>query len=223
MIEKFRYSKDHKEVEMDDFAVDETNDWTNDEHENNLLNKMKQLKDELQKTRGRIFAQKKYLDKTPQHRRGLTEQDQSQHKLKRHLMNADSQEKSVVTLDITTIKESLSESGKNFTFLYQDIFSTQNPTFLSCQDLPQSTDALETVGSGYTKKVTKANIRGRHVALKQANRKGHDGTECAQYGMAESDCYSLANYKVLKELALLQQLKSPHIIQVRCTYMQIRL
>ena len=193
----------------------------NDESENNLRNMIKRLKDELLETRTRIAVQKQNLTKIPQYRKDLTEQNQLQHKLKRHLMNADSQEKSVVTLDTATIKERLSESGKNFTFLYQNIlFSTQNSNSLSCQDLPQSTNALETVGSGYTKKVTRADIRGRYVALKQANLKG---TECAQYGMAENDCYSLANYKVLKELALLQQLNSPHIIQVRTTYMQLLL
>ena len=60
----------------------------------------------------------------------------------------------------------------------------------------------------------KANVGGKYVALKQANREGHDGLECAQNGMSGKDCYRLANYKVLKELALLQQLKSPHIIKV---------
>ena len=161
MIEGFRYSNDQKGVKMGNFAVDKTSSQTNDEYKKSLRNKMKQLKNELEKTRTRIAVQKQDLDKIPKHQRDLTMQKQSEHKLKRHLMNANSLEKSVVTLETSTIKQRLSKGGKKFTFLYQNIFSTQNSTFLSCQDLPQSTDALETVGSGYTKKVTKARFRGR--------------------------------------------------------------
>ena len=203
--------EDHKRIVRDHNS--DTQGLIDDNDEHYLLNKMKNLKDKLRKTRSRIFMQKQFLKEMTQHRENL-EQVISENKLKRHLMNADGQEKSVPSVTTQVQHQDKLKSSTNFTFLYKFIFSKQSSSFLSCQNLPQNLNVLETLGTGYTKKVMKANIEGKYVALKQANRRGHDGTECVQYGMEVKDCYRLANYKVLKELALLQQLKSPHIIKV---------
>ncbi|XP_022105604.1 extracellular tyrosine-protein kinase PKDCC-like isoform X3 [Acanthaster planci] len=72
----------------------------------------------------------------------------------------------------------------------------------------------ELVGFGYTKRVQKAFLGGKPVALKTPLSNGPDMTQCVGYGMSKEECFTLANFKVLKEIALLQQLQHPNIIKV---------
>ncbi|XP_022105595.1 extracellular tyrosine-protein kinase PKDCC-like isoform X2 [Acanthaster planci] len=72
----------------------------------------------------------------------------------------------------------------------------------------------ELVGFGYTKRVQKAFLGGKPVALKTPLSNGPDMTQCVGYGMSKEECFTLANFKVLKEIALLQQLQHPNIIKI---------
>ncbi|XP_072049455.1 extracellular tyrosine-protein kinase PKDCC-like [Amphiura filiformis] len=182
--------------------------------ENILLKKLKSLKDELKRTRSRIYTQKQLVtENRTQYKRDLA-QNPLENKLKRHLMNADGLDQSLVTMTTTSLQQRQVEFRDINQALYENIHFHPNSSFISCQDLPKNTNLLEHVGAGYTKQVKKIMIDDKVVALKQANRKGHDGKECVQFGMNAPDCLKLANYKVLKELALLQQLESPHIIKL---------
>lgn len=177
-----------------------------EDDDNVLLDKLDFLKEQLKKTRNRINIYKNNFGYK-------AVGEPFENNLKRHLMNAD---KVFVTSDqqhsMDEVAKSpfLDEGNK----ILHSINKSNSSSFITCQEIPQNLDTLERIGSGYTKQVYKVNIGGKYVALKQANREGHDGLECAQNGMSGKDCYRLANYKVLKELALLQQLKSPHIIKL---------
>ncbi|XP_071810404.1 extracellular tyrosine-protein kinase PKDCC-like [Asterias amurensis] len=86
---------------------------------------------------------------------------------------------------------------------------------IRCRDINSIPDSQkEFVGSGFTKRVQKASLGGRYVALKTPLRDGPDMSECAKFGMGDDECFRLANFKVLKEIALLQQLQHPNIIKV---------
>lgn len=89
---------------------------------------------------------------------------------------------------------------------------------LGCEDLAH-VNSREQVGSGYTKRVERVELRdGRWVAVKSVWTEGHDVTTCLKRGVMKRDCVQLANYKLMKEIALLQQLRHPNIIKVRPTY-----
>ncbi|XP_071478671.1 uncharacterized protein [Diadema antillarum] len=87
---------------------------------------------------------------------------------------------------------------------------------LGCRDLAR-VNSREHVGSGYTKRVERARLGGgdgRLVALKSVWREGKDVTACVELGMAERDCLRLASYKLLKEIALMQQLRHQNILKL---------
>ncbi|XP_054759662.2 uncharacterized protein LOC129265735 [Lytechinus pictus] len=87
--------------------------------------------------------------------------------------------------------------------------------YLGCEDLAHI-NSRELVGSGYTKRVERVELRdGRWVAVKSVWTEGNDVTACLDRGMAKRDCIQLANYKLLKETALLHQLRHPNIVKVR--------
>lgn len=76
--------------------------------------------------------------------------------------------------------------------------------------------ALEVLGSGYTKLVVKANLAGGlAVALKLVNEQGIDMGKCLEeYGEPEA-CRQLVAYKLKKEMVLLKRLQHPNVIGLR--------
>ena len=84
-----------------------------------------------------------------------------------------------------------------------------------CQEINGITHSQkEYVGSGFTKRVQRALLGDTYVALKTPLQDGPDVIECTHYGMKIDECFRLANFKVMKEIALLQQLQHPNIIKV---------
>lgn len=76
--------------------------------------------------------------------------------------------------------------------------------------------AVEVLGSGYTKLVVKANLAGgQPVALKLVNEKGIDMSKCVEDFKDPHGCRELVSYKLKKEVVLLQRLQHPNIIKVR--------
>ncbi len=86
---------------------------------------------------------------------------------------------------------------------------------IRCRDINSIPDSQkEFVGSGFTKRVQKARLGGRYVSLKTPLRDGPDVSSCTKFGMGVDECFRLANFKILKEVALLQQLQHPNIVKV---------
>lgn len=76
--------------------------------------------------------------------------------------------------------------------------------------------AVEVLGSGYTKLVVKANLAGgQPVALKLVNEKGIDMSKCVEDFKDPHGCRELVSYKLKKELVLLQRLQHPNVIKVK--------
>lgn len=76
--------------------------------------------------------------------------------------------------------------------------------------------ALEVLGSGYTKLVVKVNLAGgQPVALKLVNEKGIDMSKCVEDFQDPHGCRELVSYKLKKELVLLQRLQHPNVIKVK--------
>ncbi|XP_063802668.1 extracellular tyrosine-protein kinase PKDCC-like [Pseudophryne corroboree] len=85
---------------------------------------------------------------------------------------------------------------------------------LTCQDLTHIT-GTDYIGSGFTKLVLKGTLlNGRAVALKSVHAEGNDMKRCLQLYGDHAGCHRLATYKLQKEIALLQILRSPGIIQL---------
>ncbi|KAG9481488.1 hypothetical protein GDO78_010617 [Eleutherodactylus coqui] len=88
------------------------------------------------------------------------------------------------------------------------------PQILTCKDLTYMTE-LEFIGSGFTKVVVKGTLlNGKSIALKSIHGKGNDIKQCLQQYGDYSGCHRLATYKLQKEIALLQILHHPGIIQL---------
>ncbi|KAM9356389.1 extracellular tyrosine-protein kinase PKDCC [Pholidichthys leucotaenia] len=80
--------------------------------------------------------------------------------------------------------------------------------------------AVETLGSGYTKRVVKVNLAtGEPVALKLVNEQGIDMGKCLEDFRDPRGCRELVSYKLKKEMVLLQRLKHPNVIKLKghCT------
>lgn len=76
--------------------------------------------------------------------------------------------------------------------------------------------AVEILGSGYTKLVVKVNLAGgQPVALKLVNEKGIDMGKCVEDFKDLQGCRELVSYKLKKEIVLLQRLQHPNIIKVK--------
>lgn len=76
--------------------------------------------------------------------------------------------------------------------------------------------AVEVLGSGYTKLVVKVNLAdGRAVALKLVNEQGIDMGKCVEDFQDPQGCRELVSYKLQKEIVLLQRLQHPNVIKVK--------
>ncbi|XP_053330431.1 extracellular tyrosine-protein kinase PKDCC-like [Spea bombifrons] len=85
---------------------------------------------------------------------------------------------------------------------------------LGCEDLVHLTE-INYVGSGFTKLVLKGTLLdGTTVALKSVHAEGNDMKQCIQLHGDHAGCHRLATYKLQKEVALLQILRHPGIIQL---------
>uniref|UniRef100_A0A3B4B1I2 Protein kinase domain-containing protein n=1 Tax=Periophthalmus magnuspinnatus TaxID=409849 RepID=A0A3B4B1I2_9GOBI len=86
---------------------------------------------------------------------------------------------------------------------------------LGCDSLVDM-QALEVLGSGYTKLVVKANLAGGlAVALKLVNEQGIDMGKCVEEFNEPEACRQLVAYKLKKEMVLLKRLQHPNVIGVR--------
>ncbi|XP_040917448.1 extracellular tyrosine-protein kinase PKDCC [Toxotes jaculatrix] len=76
--------------------------------------------------------------------------------------------------------------------------------------------AVEVLGSGYTKLVVKVNLSGgQPVALKLVNEQGIDMGKCLEDFKDPQGCRELVSYKLKKEIVLLQRLQHPNIIKLK--------
>ncbi|XP_053191753.1 extracellular tyrosine-protein kinase PKDCC [Scomber japonicus] len=86
---------------------------------------------------------------------------------------------------------------------------------MDCESLVDM-QAVEILGSGYTKLVVKVNLAGgQPVALKLVNEKGIDMGKCVEDFKDPQGCRELVSYKLKKEMVLLQRLQHPNIIKLR--------
>lgn len=75
--------------------------------------------------------------------------------------------------------------------------------------------AVEVLGSGYTKLVVKVRLAGgQPVALKLVNEQGIDMGKCVEDFKDPRGCRELVSYKLKKEIVLLQRLQHPNVIKV---------
>ncbi|KAF3701191.1 Extracellular tyrosine-protein kinase PKDCC [Channa argus] len=76
--------------------------------------------------------------------------------------------------------------------------------------------AVDVLGSGYTKLVVKVNLAGgQPVALKLVNEQGIDMGKCLEDFKDPQGCRELVSYKLQKEIVLLQRLQHPNVIKLK--------
>lgn len=76
--------------------------------------------------------------------------------------------------------------------------------------------AVDVLGSGYTKLVVKVNLAGgQAVALKLVNEQGIDMGKCVEDFKDPQGCRELVSYKLQKEIVLLQRLQHPNVIKLK--------
>ncbi|KAM8921261.1 extracellular tyrosine-protein kinase PKDCC-like [Pelodytes ibericus] len=95
-----------------------------------------------------------------------------------------------------------------------DIYLPATTRALDCEDLTYL-KGIDHIGSGVTKLVLKVALSdGRLIALKSVHVEGNDIKRCVQIHGDYVGCHRLATYKLQKEVALLQILQHPGIIQL---------
>ncbi|XP_072283766.1 extracellular tyrosine-protein kinase PKDCC-like [Pyxicephalus adspersus] len=88
------------------------------------------------------------------------------------------------------------------------------PGMLTCKNLSHLS-GINYIGSGFTKLVLKGTlVNGRDIALKTVHSEGNDVKNCVQVYGDHVGCHRLATYKLQKEIALMQILQHPGIIQL---------
>ncbi|XP_029315803.1 extracellular tyrosine-protein kinase PKDCC [Cottoperca gobio] len=86
---------------------------------------------------------------------------------------------------------------------------------MDCESLVDM-QAVEVLGSGYTKLVVKVNLAGgQPVALKLVNEQGIDMGKCVEDFKDPRGCRELVSYKLKKEIVLLQRLQHPNVIKLK--------
>ncbi|XP_022606480.1 extracellular tyrosine-protein kinase PKDCC [Seriola dumerili] len=86
---------------------------------------------------------------------------------------------------------------------------------MGCESLVDM-QAMEVLGSGYTKLVVKVNLAGgQPVALKLVNEQGIDMSKCLEDFKDPQGCRELVSYKLKKEIVLLQRLQHPNVIKLK--------
>lgn len=87
---------------------------------------------------------------------------------------------------------------------------------MGCDSLADM-QAVEILGSGYTKLVVKVNLAGESepVALKLVNEQGIDMGKCVEDFKDPRGCRELVSFKLRKEMVLLQRLQHPNVIKVK--------
>ncbi|XP_051578689.1 extracellular tyrosine-protein kinase PKDCC-like [Myxocyprinus asiaticus] len=92
---------------------------------------------------------------------------------------------------------------------------TINETDIGCEELA-GMKAVDFLGSGYTKTVLKvALLQGLFVALKSVNHQGTDMRMCMDDFKDSQRCLEFVSFKLRKEIALLQRLQHPNIVQLK--------
>ncbi|XP_018416586.1 PREDICTED: extracellular tyrosine-protein kinase PKDCC-like [Nanorana parkeri] len=85
---------------------------------------------------------------------------------------------------------------------------------LTCQDLSYLS-RIDYIGSGFTKLVLRGTLlNGKGIAVKTVHGEGNDVRSCVQAHGDSVGCHRLATYKLQKEIALMQILRHPGIIQL---------
>lgn len=144
---------------------------------------------------------------------------------KRHLMDTIRRDQhAVVTSEagrLTSVggdgRAEVKGTVKSASDLIHKNYKISENSMFNCHDIASSSH-VSYVGSGYTKTVDIVTINGTKVALKRPAMGGKDMTHCVESGTPRADCWTLSSYKVLKEIALLQQLHHPSIIKVSVFY-----
>lgn len=86
---------------------------------------------------------------------------------------------------------------------------------LGCEAVERAGGSVQFVGSGYTKAVYRAELNTSfYVALKAVDFSGHDMESCVKRYSSAEDCYRLASFKIIKEMALMERLQHPNILKV---------
>lgn len=128
--------------------------------------------------------------------------------LKRHLMDTFQLGEKVLTPAMSNGKFDWFGS-----LLGERTWTSLNSSMLGCKDIENGRH-VRFIGSGYTKSVEIAWVNGTKVALKRPAVDGKDMTHCVESGTPRKDCLLLSSYKILKEIALLEQLRHPSIIKL---------
>lgn len=109
------------------------------------------------------------------------------------------------------------ESGSDFN-LWNEITEFSRKTHMDAMGCDSLVDmqAVEVLGSGYTKLVVRVNLaQGQSVALKLVNEQGIDMGKCVEDFKDPQRCRELVSYKLKKEIVLLQRLQHPNVIKVK--------